>query len=332
MIRNEKEYPIPRLPQLLTEDGLRNLMRERAYWDLKHPSSPLYQRLVAQGFAFLFPGKTKYDEPGKAIDVSPLPPEAVAHQVAQVNREMDRLERSLAGTSIVAQEKHDEENRQPFDERPTSRREGAVHVQSHTRDGGKTEVADYWRAKPGQGNEDDTRGGTNNDGADRAEPISNRDTDDAEAVQAGNDDERLPSRDAQVVPNPEKMVREWTGTWRGRGTEKFECVGLVKEAIPEIGHTSTWRESDKIIEPGNPPLEPGTAIATFSDGKYLNKSGESHAAIFLGYDTKDGQDGIRVFDQFRGSRGARERFIPFNRPDKTPVNRAESFSVIKKGN
>ena len=57
-------------------------MRERAYWDLKHPSSPLYQRLVAQGFAFLYPGKTKYDDTGKAIDVPPLPPEAVAYQVA----------------------------------------------------------------------------------------------------------------------------------------------------------------------------------------------------------------------------------------------------------
>ncbi len=147
------EYPIPRLPQPLTKDGLRNLMRERAYWDLKHPSSPLYQRLVAQGFAFLFPGKTKYDETGKAIDVSPLPPEAVAHQVAQVNREMDRLERSLNGSSFVARDPRDDGNRQSFDERPTGTREGAVHVQAHTRDGGKTEVADYWRARPGQGSE-----------------------------------------------------------------------------------------------------------------------------------------------------------------------------------
>jgi hypothetical protein len=170
MIRDEKEYPIPRLPNPLTEDGLRNLMRERAYWDLKHPSSPLYQRLVAQGFSMLYPGKTKYDETGKAIDVPPLPPEAVAHQVTQVNREMDRLERSLAGTSIVAQGKRDDESRQPFDERPTGSREGAVHVQSHTRDGGKTEVTDHWRARPGEGGGDDTRGGTNNDGEDRAEP------------------------------------------------------------------------------------------------------------------------------------------------------------------
>ncbi len=130
MIHDEKEYPIPRLPNPLTEDGLRNLMRERPYWDLKHPSSPLYQRLVAQGFAFLFPGKMKHDETGKAIDVSPLPPEAVAHQVAQVNREMDRLERQLQGGSGG----------------------GAVHVRAHARDGGKTQVSDYWRAAPGSGN------------------------------------------------------------------------------------------------------------------------------------------------------------------------------------
>jgi hypothetical protein len=119
-------------------------MRERAYWDLKHPSSPLYQRLVAQGFAFLYPGKTKYDDTGKAIDVPPLPPEAVAYQVAQVNREMDRLERSLQGSGGE-----------------TSRGDGAVHVQAHTRDGGKTEVKDYWRAAPGEGEdgaEDSTDG------------------------------------------------------------------------------------------------------------------------------------------------------------------------------
>jgi hypothetical protein len=145
------EHATPRLPEPLTVESLRTLMRERPYWDLKHPRSALHRRLVDRGFAMLFPGKTKYDDTGKAIDVPPLPPEAVAHQVAQVNREMDRLERSLAGTSIVAQEKRDDENRQPFDERPTGNREGAVHVQAHTRDGGKTEVADYWRAAPGEG-------------------------------------------------------------------------------------------------------------------------------------------------------------------------------------
>jgi len=186
MIRDEKEHPIPRLLQPLTEDGLRNLMRERAYWDLKHPSSPLYQRLVAQGFAFLFPGKTKYDETGKAIDVQPLPPKAVAHQVAQVNREMDRLERSLNRSSFVARDPRDDGNRQPFDERPTGTREGAVHVQAHTRDGGETEVIDYWRARPGQGNGDDARGGTNDD-EDRPEPMTSRDAEDAEGVQAGTD-------------------------------------------------------------------------------------------------------------------------------------------------
>jgi murein DD-endopeptidase MepM/ murein hydrolase activator NlpD len=216
------EYPIPRLPQPLTEDGLRNLMRERAYWDLKHPSSPLYQRLVAQGFSFLYPGNTKYDETGKAIDVSPLPPEAVAHQVAQVNREMDRLERSLGGPSFVAPTTRDG-GEGGFDERPTGSREGLVHVQAHTRDSGKTDVTDYWRAAPregrdmdtragirprdpGEGGEDDTRGGANDGDEDRPEPMTNRDTDDIEAAQAGIDGRR-PKYDDPFSALPELEIR-----------------------------------------------------------------------------------------------------------------------------
>jgi murein DD-endopeptidase MepM/ murein hydrolase activator NlpD len=53
--------------------------------------------------------------------------------VDAVNREMEEMERG-------------------FDERPSG--DGTVHVQSHTRDGGKVEVADYWRAAPGQGGGD----------------------------------------------------------------------------------------------------------------------------------------------------------------------------------
>ena len=75
------EYPIPRLPQPLTEEGLRRLMRERPYWDLDHPRSGLYRRLVERGFAMLFPGNAKHDETGKMIDAKPLPPEAVAGRV-----------------------------------------------------------------------------------------------------------------------------------------------------------------------------------------------------------------------------------------------------------
>lgn len=121
--------PMPRLPNPLTPDSLRNLMRERPYWDLKHPRSPLYRRLVEKGFGILYPGAAEYDGIGRMIDPDPLPPHQVAPLVAEINREMDELERMSEGAASG----------------------GAVHVQSHTRDGGKTEVADYWRSRPDEG-------------------------------------------------------------------------------------------------------------------------------------------------------------------------------------
>jgi len=251
------EYPIPRLPQPLTEEGLRNLMRERAYWDLKHPSSPLYQRLVAQGFAMLFPGKTKYDETGKAIDVSPLPPEAVAHQVAQVNREMDRLERSLNGSSFVARDPRDDGNRQPFDERPTGTREGAVHVQAHTRDGGKTEVADYWRARPGEGASEEQR---------EPQPSPDRDSDsDNQIAEVGDSD--LPE---MANPIPGGRFRGDDGPPFGAGHFEANRTGIDGKNYPHRG-------VDIAAEPGQPVLSPASGTVEHIGDPYDKiKSPDKH--------------------------------------------------------
>ncbi len=122
----------PRLPQPLTPESLKGLMRERPYWDSNHPGFPTYQRLVKRGFEILYPGNARYDVAGRMIDDPPRRPEAIAHLVAQTNREMDSADGGYGGKT-----------------------EGAVHVQAHSRDGGKTEVSDYWRAPPGQGSHGD---------------------------------------------------------------------------------------------------------------------------------------------------------------------------------
>ncbi len=119
---------MPRLPQPLTPESLRGLMRERPYWDQNHPRFPTYQRLVKRGFEILYPGSVRRDDTGIMIDTPPLPPEQVKHLVEQTNREMDSADGGYGGKT-----------------------DGAVHVQAHARDGGKTEVSDYWRAAPGQG-------------------------------------------------------------------------------------------------------------------------------------------------------------------------------------
>ena len=134
---------MPRLPDPLTPETIEPLMKARPYWDTSHPQSPLYRRLVQRGFEIMYPGPLRRDAIGRQIDTKPLKPQYIAHLVAKENREMDELERVINGEAA---------RDGGFDERPSG--EG-VHVQSHTRDGGKTEVADYWRARPGEGGGND---------------------------------------------------------------------------------------------------------------------------------------------------------------------------------
>jgi hypothetical protein len=108
------------------------------------------------------------------------------------------------------------------------------------------------------------------------------------------------------------------------------CVSLVRELIPDIGQTSTWQEGEKIRGPYDPPLEKGTAIATFFDGGYPSNDTGNHAAIFIRYGTKDGKQGMWVLDQYKGKKPGRS-FVPFKSPHKRHTSQAENYSVIKKG-
>lgn len=117
------------------------------------------------------------------------------------------------------------------------------------------------------------------------------------------------------------------GTWVG---ESRECVALVKHALPQLGPTRNWRRGADIKGPNDPPLQPGTPIATFDkEGRYPNKPTGNHAAIFLGYGKNaEGQEGIRVLDQADKNKPD-ERIIPFGRSSSVSAsNRAEAFSVI----
>ena len=76
---------VPRLPEPLTVESLRDLMRQRPergasfnargdsparpYWDLKHPRSSFYRRLVETGFSFLYPGPGKLDGVGRGSEI-----------------------------------------------------------------------------------------------------------------------------------------------------------------------------------------------------------------------------------------------------------------------
>ncbi len=171
------------------------------------------------------------------------------------------------------------------------------------------------------------------------------DTEDGQLAQASD---APPERNrAAAVPDLDGLVRQAQSSKRWFGESK-ECVGLVKKAA-NLGHTSTWRAGDAIKATDDPPLKPGTAIATFrpdknGDIRYpqdRDKPGEPrtrrHAGVFMGYGEQGDRKGIFVLDQFNGSARdpardqgqARVRFYPFERRQGEGGYSAGEFSAIR---
>src|SRR4051794_40908216 len=71
-----------------------------------------------------------------------------------------------------------------------------------------------------------------------------------------------------------------------------QCVALLQH-YATVPHTSSLAQGDKVL--GNSKIAKGTAIATFVDGKYPNKSSGNHAAFYVSQDA----GGIWVVDQWK---------------------------------
>jgi hypothetical protein len=108
---------------------------------------------------------------------------------------------------------------------------------------------------------------------------------------------------------------------------RTECVELIKGLLGAPS-TSLWREGRR-LKPNADRIEPGTAIATFVNGRYPShqgRRGSKHAAIFL----RASEAGIYVLDQFAHQKTARERFIPWHHPsDRRAANNASSYSTVR---
>lgn len=107
---------------------------------------------------------------------------------------------------------------------------------------------------------------------------------------------------------------------------RTECVELIKGLLGAPS-TTLWREGRKLKSNAD-QIEPGTAIATFVNGRYPNaqRRGSKHAAIFL----RAGEGGIWVLDQFAHQKTAQQRFIPWHHPsDRRPANNASSYSTVR---
>ncbi len=109
----------------------------------------------------------------------------------------------------------------------------------------------------------------------------------------------------------------------------FECVSLVRH-YAKAPPTAMWRQGEKVL--GNKNILPGTAIATFVNGRWPNLKKGNHAAFYIGQVS----DGLYILDQWKSSEKDRIsiRFIPKKGtlPDGTyirPSDNADAFSVIE---
>ena len=108
-----------------------------------------------------------------------------------------------------------------------------------------------------------------------------------------------------------------------------QCVALVQEyaGAPTTPH---WRQGEAVV--GNTMLRPGTAIATFVNGRYPNHRHGNHAALFV----RQGINVIYVADQWKaaGKTQISVRLLPSLGKDKMgkfkhPSNNADAFFVIE---
>src|SRR5262245_16483821 len=109
---------------------------------------------------------------------------------------------------------------------------------------------------------------------------------------------------------------EWVGS--------HECVALVQQ-YANAPTTMHWREGTKAR--GDSSLAEGTAIATFSKGKYGNRRTGNHAALYLSQDST----GIWVVEQFRNIAKGKiaKRHISFRGGKGSPSNDGDAYSVIE---
>ena len=106
------------------------------------------------------------------------------------------------------------------------------------------------------------------------------------------------------------------------------CAALVQH-YTRVGPTKKW-EAGELVR-GHKTIKRGTAIATFVDGKYPNKSHGNHAALYVSQDDK----GIWVVDQWEGKTAPfTKRRLPFMGKNadgtyKDPSNNGDAFSIIE---
>lgn len=108
-----------------------------------------------------------------------------------------------------------------------------------------------------------------------------------------------------------------------------DCAQLIKLLTPGLTGrpASMWKQGARVLD--TTALLPGTAIATFVNGKYPDNESGQHAAFFLSYAGK----AIWVMDQWKNDKkklGVSSRLIHPGPPRGGRLsNNAEAFYVIE---
>jgi hypothetical protein len=109
-----------------------------------------------------------------------------------------------------------------------------------------------------------------------------------------------------------------------------QCVALLQEYL-SLPQTIMWKEGKAVL--GNQNITKGTAVATFSNGKYVNHSTGNHAAFYVSQDT----GGVWIMDQWANDKTKPKVSKRYVRKKGTfkdgkyvdPSNNAEAYSIIE---
>lgn len=91
------------------------------------------------------------------------------------------------------------------------------------------------------------------------------------------------------------LINKFNGKAFANAKGNTECATFAQSH--GVGHTSGWSPGSSLMNGG---MKPGDWIALFQDGKYTNKSGSAHTAMFVGYerDANGKITGVKVLDQW----------------------------------
>ncbi len=128
-----------------------------------------------------------------------------------------------------------------------------------------------------------------------------------------------------LTPKPgQTLTQSYAGIGYPNAQGNTECVDFIQQTL-SAPPTGLWREGKKVTQ-GDLTITPGTAIATFVNGKYpqTGTTGK-HAAIYLGQNSL----GIQVLDQWRAQGKVEPRTIKWKPTSPGASNDGNAFSVIE---